>query len=195
MATEKSIWIEIRKKYVTSDLSYKQLAQEFDVSAAAVAKHGKNEKWPEKRKKHREFIARKAEEKIAKKEANKLAKLITAADNMAEVINKAMEDSSQFNRFLVTESTIDKNGNIRSRKKEKVFKKLDTKAVRDMTAALKDLTQTIRSLNNIPTPQEEQAMEIARERLEMEKEKQGRANGQFADIKVEMEGELDAWAQ
>lgn len=195
MATEKNIWVEIRKRYVTSDLSYRQIAQEFKVSATAVAKHGKNEAWQEKRKKHRSSIAQKAEEKIAKKEGNKLADLIIAADNMAAVINKAMEDSEQFNRFLVTESTIDKEGNMKSQKKEKVFKKIDTKAVRDMTAAIKDLTQTIRSLNDIPTAREQQAMDIAKERLELEKEKQGRTNGQFADIKVELEGDLDEWAQ
>jgi hypothetical protein len=82
-------------------------------------------------------------------------------------IYEAMNDPQQFNRYLVTRGR--KGGEFET--VEEVHEKVDTKAIREMTQALKAVEDLIRSLNNIPTRAEEQRLKLERERFELEKEK------------------------
>ena len=50
-----------------------------------------------------------------------------------------------------------------------MFKKIDTKAIRDLTTAMKDLTAVIRDLNDLPSYKDREAIRIASERLEIDK--------------------------
>lgn len=56
-----------------------------------------------------------------------------------------------------------------SETKEKIFEKVDTKALRDVVYMLKELTGMMRDFYNIPTPAQAEAQRIAAERLELEK--------------------------
>ena len=61
----KTNWEELKNKYVTSDITYKDLAKESGVTYSAIEKRARAEKWKEERRKHCENIANKIQEGVA----------------------------------------------------------------------------------------------------------------------------------
>ena len=53
------------------------------------------------------------------------------------------------------------------------MEKVDTRAIKDLTGALKDLSYVMRNLYDLPTVKERAAMEAATQRLELEKARAG----------------------
>lgn len=160
-------WKKIETEYITTLKSYRDLAAQFDISFRSVCVYGKDHSWTDKRKKYRENVVAKAVAKTADREAGKLAKLISAADKASEAVERALSDEKQLYRYIVTE----KNAEGAEETNEYIFKKTDTKALRDIVACLKDLTTVIRNVNNLPTAAELEARSLQRERFELEKKK------------------------
>ncbi len=85
---------------------------------------------------------------------------------MSRSIAEVVLDAQQFHRHI-----------IRSRRgnewetEEKVFQKADARAIRDLAGAMKDLALVMRNIYDIPTIQERQSMELAQEKLALEKER------------------------
>lgn len=82
---------------------------------------------------------------------------------MGEVIADIFTDAEQFKRHLIPDGDYSV--------KEKVFHKVDTKAIKDLTGALKDLAAVMRNIYDLPTVAEQSAMDLAAERLALEKSK------------------------
>ena len=70
--------------------------------------------------------------------------------------------------------------------------KMDAKAMRDLSASLKDLTAVMRNLYDLPTAQEAAAMDIARARLELDVRKAEEAQEVGDGGIVELAGVVDA---
>lgn len=157
-------WSKIRTEYVSGKLSYKALADKHGVSLQQIAKVAKEQRWPEKRKAHREKVAAKALAKAEERQANELAALMESTDSLIGAITSALRDPQQFHRHIVS---IGCGAEV----EERIYEKVDTKAVRDLTAAIKDLAQLQREFHNIPTPAQAEAQRIAAERLAMDKKK------------------------
>lgn len=178
-------WKAIKTEYITTDISQRQLAKKHKVPANAIYRRSTNEGWVEARKRHKSKVMAKTTEKIANKEANRLAKLMETTGMAIDVVTKAFADGEQFNRYIVErrEKCVvpdvqeDDEGNPtqvvseRQWSEEQRFDKVDTKALKDLTAALKDLTGLMRDFYNIPTPAQAEAQRIAAERLELERRK------------------------
>ncbi len=161
MAREKD-WSRIKVEYVTGDMSYKALAKRHRIQPSVISKRGKEEQWPRLRREYREKAAEKAINGEIENEAERLSKLIKATDSMEDVVVKLFEDAQQFYRHIImTDYTA----------KEEIFEKIDTKAIKDLTGALKDLSFVHRNLHGMPTQQEREAQRIAAERLQMDKKK------------------------
>ena len=160
-------WKQLELEYVTTVKSYREIAEEFEAPFSSVCIYGRDHHWTDKRKKYHENVIKKAIDKSENQAAGKLAKLISASDKAADVIEKALSDDNQFRRYIVTE----RNEDGAESTAEYIFDKTDTKALRDIVACLKDLTGIMRNLNNIPTVAEEQAMAIQRERMEIDRKK------------------------
>lgn len=167
MASVTVDWAAIEAAYITSDKSYKTLARERGVSSTQCARMGKAGGWPQKRIQYRAQNAQKAIERQARKDVDKLEKLMDAADWLAGVLAGIRHDGQQFNRHLVSEGSAD--GTFTS--VEKIFEKLDTKAIRDLTSATKDMTYVMRNLYGLPTQAEAEAQRVAAERLKLEQAK------------------------
>lgn len=167
MAQRKIDWEAIKTEYVTTDISLKGLMKKYEISYEMVAKHSKEEKWVKARKDYRSRAVSKAVSKSCNKRANELAGVLSSSYKIRDTITKAVNDPEQFNRYLVTRGR--KGGEFET--VEEVHEKVDTKAIREMTQALKAVEGLIRSLNNIPTEAEMQRLQLERERFEMEKEK------------------------
>ena len=141
MAKKKTDWEKIKNEYVTQKTSYRKLSEKYKVSLKTIAERGKREGWVELREHYGHKVATKFLNKQSTKDANKLAALTTSADKLSEIIESALEDTKQFNRYIVKDS----NGSAR----EKIFEKYDTGAIKELVITMRELAGLIRSLNNI----------------------------------------------
>ena len=172
-------WGAIKAAYVTSTKSYKRIATEYKLPFGTVANKGKEDGWPALRKAFQEEAACRAIANEVDNEANRLGKIIQAANAMGDVIAGVFADADQFHRHIVQDSHGDES--ITS---ERIFAKVDSRAIKDLTGALKDMTLVLRNLYNLPTQAEAEAQRIAAERLNMDKRKMEAESGTDKSIKV-----------
>ena len=160
-------WTRMESEYITTDTSYRKLAKKYGVSDVQVANVGKSECWVEKRKQYRSEVLAKTLDISAERESNRLARLMDTTSKAIDVVVEAFADEQQFNRHIITESY----GSGLTQTEERVYAKVDTKALRDLTTVLKDLTGLMRDFYNIPTPAQAEAQRIAAARLAMDERK------------------------
>lgn len=106
-------WQKIKTEYITTDTSYRKLAQKYGISYQAICKRSKDEKWIDLREQHLNKTISKTLEKISQQEADRAAKIHSVADKLLLKI-EAMAESER---------------------------PLDTKGIRALTAAVKDLKE------------------------------------------------------
>lgn len=157
---KKPNWDELKTEYTTTNASYRDIAKKYGLAPSHVCKMGKEGNWVEAREQFRAKISAKTIDLAVNERAKHLTSIASSADKMANVIHSVMDDTEQFFR------RIDINTG-----EEKISKKVDSKAVRELTAAMKDLTAVLRNVYDIPTQAEQVSMELARERLEIERKK------------------------
>ena len=121
-------WQAIKTEYITTDTSYRKLAQKHGVSYQAICHRSQEEEWIAAREQHKNNTITKTLDKISQQEANRAARIHTVADKLLNKI-EAMVDSG---------------------------KPLDTKGVRALTAAVKDLKE-IQSVKSALDEQEQRA--------------------------------------
>lgn len=160
-------WDAIKTEYVTTDISIKKLQKKYGISLGALTKHSTSEGWVKAKKDYRTKAVTKAVTKSCNKRANELAGVLNSSYKIRDTIENALNDPEQFNRYVVQYGS----GKGEFDTEERVYQKVDTKAIKEMTQALKAIEGLIRSLNNIPTEAEMQRLQLERERFEMEKEK------------------------
>ena len=189
-------WSKIKAEYITgTDTSYRKLAEKYGIHESVITKRAVAEKWYPAKKKYNSELVAKAIAKSQKEEVNRLAKLQTAASSMADVIDKVFKDAQQFNRHTVVNKYIDEGGGMSIENEEKIFDKVDTRAIKDLTGAIKDLAAVMRDIYDIPTAGEVQAREIAAERLELEKKKASKDEQVDRDIHVVIQGYESEWSE
>ena len=133
-------WQAIKTEYITTDTSYRKLAQKYGVSATQICNVGRDEKWVEQREQFLSKTTAKTLEKISQQEANRAAKIHSVADKLLMKIEEIVE-----------------SGEL-----------LDTKGIRALTAAVKDLKE-IQSVRSYLDKQEQEAR-IANLRKQAEKD-------------------------
>lgn len=169
--TMKPDWNAIKSEYITTSISYRKLAAKYNMPRRTIEDKAKKELWTADRDEYRgktvAATVKRVSRKTSEDNAKKLLKLQGAADSLAGVINEVFTDSEQFKRHIVTEGL----GMGETRVGERVMKKVDTKAIKDLTGALKDLAYVMRDIYDLPTKQEQSAMDIAAERLRLDQAK------------------------
>ncbi|MBR5342591.1 MAG: hypothetical protein IK149_01695 [Oscillospiraceae bacterium] len=166
-------WTEIETMYVAGDMSLQALAEQTGISYSTVSKHASAGKWSEKRQGFRKKAENKALERARARISAKLLKLAESTELAIDAALQALNDPEQFRRYIVTEGC----GEGVSATSEKIFQKTDTKALRDMAAALRDLTALQRNIYGLKTSGEKVSEKIARERLKLEQKKVEHAIG------------------
>ena len=121
-------WQAIKTEYITTDTSYRKLAEKYGVSRVQIGNVGKDENWVELRRQH---LGRSVTKSVAAAESaqvNRAKKMQTVADKLLNKIEAMVDDE----------------------------KPLDTKAIRALTAAVKDLKE-IQSIKSDLDEQEQMA--------------------------------------
>ena len=121
-------WQAIKTEYITTDTSYRKLAQKHGVNVTNIAKKASAEGWVEQRKQYANETQSKTLAKISQQEANRAAKIHSVADKLLEKIEAMVESG----------------------------RPLDTKGIRALTAAVKDLKE-IQSVRSDLDRQEQEA--------------------------------------
>lgn len=157
-------WEAIKTEYITTEVSLSKLAEKNGCSKAQIGKVCAKEGWVESRKQFVADVLSKTMEHEATKQSARLIKLMDATGRAIDVALGALMDDEQFKRYVVTEEM----GNV---VREKQFEKIDTKALKDVVGALKELTAMVRDFEDIPTPAQRESQRIAAARLELDRQK------------------------
>ena len=84
-------WQAIKTEYITTETSYRKLAQKYGIHYKVISDRGKSEGWVELRSQHRDKTLTKTLDKISQQEANRAAKIYSVADKLLLKI-EAMAD-------------------------------------------------------------------------------------------------------
>ena len=191
-------WDELKTLYVTTQLSLNDIAKQKGMKLHTIQQRSAKDGWVAARMAFRTQAVAQAVDTAVDNEANRLTKIINAANSMAAVIESVYSDPEQFQRHVVVDTVIDEEGGKGILTVEKQFTAVNTKAIRDMTAAIKDMTLVLRNLHNLPSQAEAEAQRIAAERLKLEQRKVDAAeaaNQVDKSIVVRLEGDLEAYAK
>lgn len=120
-------WQAIKTEYITTDTSYRKLAQKYGISTTQICNVGRDEKWVEQREQYLNKTTARTIEKISQQEANRAAKIHSVADKL----------------LLKIETLVDRPGMM-------------PKDVRALVAAVKDLKE-IQSVKSALDEQEQMA--------------------------------------
>lgn len=143
-------WNELRVRYITGSMNLKQLADEAGISYSQVSKHASQERWREQRK---QFGKNAANDALASARARAQADIERAMETtsgLLKVAADALKDKDQFRRYLVVRT----DGSGGSETTEEVFRKVDTKAIKELTEAVDKLTAMLRVFYDEPTEEE-----------------------------------------
>ena len=161
-------WIAMRAEYITTDTSYRRLAEKYGVSGTQVSNRGKAERWPEERERYLSNVLAKSVAKSERKKADQMARIDRVTDKLLDKLEKAVEE---LEIHLVTntrkEKVIEYHNDMRPDKPTKeviqeneeivqVVGIVDKAGARQISAALKDIKE-IKMLRSALDEQEQEA--------------------------------------
>ena len=141
-------WQAIKTEYITTDTSYRRLAEKYGVSRVQIGNVGRQEGWVELRRQHLDNTVTKTVDAISQQEVDRAVKILTVADKLLDKI-EAMVDAME---------PVD----------------MTAKSIRALTAAVKDLREIQGVKSDLDT--REQEARIANLRRQAEKDDDGGAD-------------------
>ena len=88
-------WQAIKTEYITTDTSYRKLAQKYGVHHAVIGQKAKAEKWVDLRRQHIDKTQTKTLNAISKKQADRAANLIAVSDLLLCKVKSLLEMDSE----------------------------------------------------------------------------------------------------
>ena len=88
-------WKTIETEYVTTDISHRQLAEKYGICRSTISKKATDDKWSEKRNKHRDKTVSKAVNAVGTKQANMAAKLYGVGGLLLDRVKNLLEDNPE----------------------------------------------------------------------------------------------------
>ena len=85
-------WQAIKTEYITTDTSYRKLAQKYGVNYTTICQRSKTEGWIEQREQHKNKTLTKTMNAIASQQASRAARLQTVADKLLTKVEQLIED-------------------------------------------------------------------------------------------------------
>lgn len=95
-------WLKIKTEYITTDISYRKLAEKYGINYSVLGARGRAEGWVEQRTQFQAKTHTKTVEKIAEKKARQAAKVGDLADKLLIKLEQAIEELDQ---AMVTHKT------------------------------------------------------------------------------------------
>ena len=189
-------WRKIKTEYI-SDLtaSHRSLAAKYGVAVSAVSKRASEEGWAQARKEYNEKVVQAMLQERASADARVLARFSSAAEKALERIEAALDDPDHFYRYRV-EANAREFEETKCTEVERVYKTLNTKALKEVTDTAKGLLELYRNANGTPEWGTQFAaimsymkLENEREKVAIERERAAASDGVANEIVVRFEDE------
>ena len=88
-------WQKIKTEYITTDTSYRKLAQKYGVHYNAVANRAKQEGWISQRNQYCDSTVTKTVNAISNKQVDRAANLISVADQLLAKVKSLLETDAE----------------------------------------------------------------------------------------------------
>ena len=158
-------WKAIKTEYITTNTSYRKLAQKYGVGASTLFERASREKWVEAKEQHQSKTMAKTLNAIGNQQANRAARLQTVADKLLCKIEDAVDDLNMAELFM------------------------DKQALRQITGALKDLKDVQMIRSEADMREQEARIRNLQKQAERDDDDKDRR------IVVSISGGDDAWAK
>ena len=86
-----SDWKKIEAEYITTDTSYRKLADKYGVDQATIARRAKKHDWVSKRQHHADKTQAKILTADTQKKVDRAARLMTVADKLLQKVEQAVD--------------------------------------------------------------------------------------------------------
>ena len=173
-------WGKMKAEYIADpSSSLRKIANKYGVSLTAIGKKAKADNWFATKQEHQEKIVNESVTEVGLKHKEALKQELESVMNISDTISKTLtEDPYQFNRYvaqtekpeILTSGNTSRLG-VYKYVEEKLFSKLDARAIKDIVQSLRVIEEMKRSMLEIQNVNERQRAEIERERLAIEKER------------------------
>ena len=137
-------WQKIKTEYITTETSYRKLAQKYGVSYNAIGNRSRLENWQELRDQHLTNTMTKTMNAIASQQASRASRLQTVADKLLTKVEQLIEDDEGL--------------------------LADTSSMRDISRILKDLKDIQMIKSDADMREQEARIEKLRKEAMVEKE-------------------------
>lgn len=132
-------WIKIKNEYINTNISYRKLAEKYNVSFSTLQVRGKKERWKNERDKQCDKVEAKIRQKtadvIVKKEIKQIDRKYELADRLLDKLERAIEE---LDLSLVT-----------NKRKVRTIEYKDDKAIGKPTKEVIDETEEILKMSGI----------------------------------------------
>lgn len=85
-------WNEIRTEYISTDTSYRKLAEKYDVPVSTIFKRAKKENWVELKKQNNDNMVAITLDTCGEMQVERLKKIQTATDDLLSKIEQAIAE-------------------------------------------------------------------------------------------------------
>ena len=137
-------WQAIKTEYITTDTSYRKLAQKYGIDSAVIGRRAKSEEWVQLRQQHINKTQTKTLNAIASQQASRAVRLQTVADKLLTKVERLIEDDEGL--------------------------LADTSSMRDISRILKDLKDIQMIKSDADVREQEARIEKLRKEAMVEKE-------------------------
>ena len=194
-------WKTIEAEYITTDTSYRKLAQKYGVSYQAICRRSQENGWIEKREQHTNKTVSKAIGKISNRQAGKIARIDHLADKLLEKLEQAIDELDlQLCKHTDKTKTIEYNNEERPDKPTKeiiheeeklleVKSIIDRQGLKQISSALKDIKE-VKMLQSELDKQEQQAR-IAK----LQADAAAREDKDSGELAVSFEGDMGSYGE
>jgi transposase-like protein len=88
-------WNKIKTEYITTDTSYRKLAEKHGVGESTLFARASKEKWVEQKEQHQSKTVAKTLDAISKKQVDRATRLITVADKLLTKVESLIESDDK----------------------------------------------------------------------------------------------------
>lgn len=133
---------EVKQEYITTDLSYRNLADKFGMSLSKISKAAKAENWPEERKQFRDKCNTKTLNRASNTIAKRRVRVLDAADRLLDkwesCLEKVPDDDVKGVKLLAATLKDIKECSMINSKQDEKEQKLRIRAIEKQLAAQDD---------------------------------------------------------
>ena len=186
-------WQKIKTEYITTDTSYRKLAQKYGVNATTIAKKAGKEDWVSQRNQQASKTLSKTLAADSKRKADRMARIQDATDLLLDKIERAINELNiQLVKETHKEKVVEYNNPERPDKATKeithetekiaeVISIIDRNGLKQIASALKDIKEVQMLKSELDRQEQEAKIAKLRKEAEAEEKKDNTIVIQFAE--------------